>query len=230
MGELISLAARRAARLAGGRGAPARRRAAPRGRFLFDLSSPWTYLAAERVDHLFPAVRWVPVLGSAAGVVGASARSGGPAGRRERAAVEARAAELRMPLVWPRGGAAAAGGRGALRVAALAAEAGRAAPFVLAASRLAFCGGFDLEDPEILAEAVAAAGVGLPEALAAAGDPAGDAALARAALALRRRGADALPALAVGHRLFCGEGRLAQAAAAAAAAPALRRDAAVPRR
>ena len=37
------------------------------------------------------------------------------------------------------------------------AEGGRGAGFVLAASRLAFCGGFDLEDPEILAEAAAAA-------------------------------------------------------------------------
>ena len=226
MGELISLAARRAARLNGGRGAPARRRPAPRVRFAFDVSSPWTYLAAERVDHLFPAVRWVPVLGSAAGV---ASGSGGPAGRRERAAVEARAAELRMPLVWPRGDGAAAAGRGALRVAALAAEAGRAAPFVLAAGRLAFCGGFDLEDPEILAEAVAAAGLVLADALAAAGDPARDAGLERAALALRRRGADALPALAVGHRLFCGEARLPEAAAAAAA-PAPRRRPAVLRR
>ena len=58
-----------------------------------------------------------------------------------------------------------------MRVASLAAaEGGHAAPFVLAASRLAFCGGFDLDDPEVLAEAAAAAGLGLPEVLAAAGD------------------------------------------------------------
>ena len=58
-----------------------------------------------------------------------------------------------------------------MRVAALAAaEGGHAAPFVLAASRLAFCGGFDLDDPEVLAEAAAAAGLELPEVLAAAGD------------------------------------------------------------
>jgi 2-hydroxychromene-2-carboxylate isomerase len=223
MGELISMAAARAARVQGVRGAQVRRRPAPRVRFSFDLLSPWTYLVAERVDRLFPAVHWIPVLGLAprAGTSHRASFFGG----RERAAVEARAAELRMPLVWPQCGRGA--GRGPLRVAAVAAEAGRAAPFVLAAGRLAFCGGFDLDDPEILAEAVAAAGLALGEALAAAGDPARDAALGRGALALRRRGADAPPALAVGHRLFCGEARLAEAAAAAAAAPAPRRRPAV---
>ena len=38
-------------------------------------------------------------------------------------------------------------------------EGGCAAAFAIAAGRLAFCGGFDLEDPDILAEAAAAAGL-----------------------------------------------------------------------
>ena len=44
------------------------------------------------------------------------------------------------------------------------------AAFVLAATRLAFCGGFDLEDPEILAEAAAAAGIVLDDYLQASRD------------------------------------------------------------
>ena len=64
-----------------------------------------------------------------------------------------RAVELRLPLVWPDGFPVAA--PSALRAAAYAAEIGAGARFALAASRLAFCGGFDLEDPEILAEAAA---------------------------------------------------------------------------
>ena len=47
-----------------------------------------------------------------------------------------------------------------------AAQQGRGAAFVLAATRLAFCGGFDLDDLEILAEAAAAAGLGSTAACA----------------------------------------------------------------
>ena len=200
MGELISLAARRARR-AGTGTMPVR----PRVSFYFDLLSPWTYLAAERVERHFAGVRWRPVVPDAV-----APEESDDAARR---AVEQRAAELRMPLVWPDGWPTA--GRGALRVAALAAERGRAAPFVLAATRLAFCGGYDLEDVEALAEAAAAAGLELDECLRAAGDVRRDGALERAGLRLLAQGAGELPALVVGHTLFCGERRLAEAAAAA---------------
>ena len=40
-----------------------------------------------------------------------------------------------------------------MRAAHYASQQGRGAAFVLAAGRLAFCGGFDLDDPELLAEA-----------------------------------------------------------------------------
>ena len=87
-----------------------------------------------------------------------------------RRAAEERAAALRLPLVWPERFPAEV--PAAMRVAARAQEAGRGAAFVLAATRLAFCGGFDLDDPEILAEAAAAAGVVLDECLHAARDEA----------------------------------------------------------
>jgi 2-hydroxychromene-2-carboxylate isomerase len=207
MGDVISLAERRAARATAGRageraggelGSPGRTR--PRIVFYFDLASPWTYLAAERVDRLGGDVRWRPVLSD--GLPNLAPADGG------RGPAEDRAAELRLPLVWPESwpGPVLA----AMRVAAMAAERAQAAPFVLAASRLAFCGGYDLEDPEILAEAAAAAGLPLEECLAAAGRAGRDGALERSALRLLARGADALPALRVGRRLFCGEHRLAE--------------------
>lgn len=213
MGELISLAARRAARA--GTGTPPVR---PRVSFYFDLLSPWTYLAAERVERQFVGVRWRPVVPD----VLAPEESDEDA----RLAVELRAEQLRMPLVWP--DAWPATGRSALRVASLAAQRGRAAPFVLAASRLAFCGGYDLDDPEALAEAAAAAGLGLDESLKAAGDLRRDGALERGGLRLLAQGADELPVFVVGHVLFCGERRLGEAAAMAdgrglTAAPPLRR-------
>ena len=49
----------------------------------------------------------------------------------------------------------------AMRVAHYAAQQGRGGAFVLAATRLAFAGGFDLDDLEILTEAAAAAGLRL---------------------------------------------------------------------
>jgi 2-hydroxychromene-2-carboxylate isomerase len=211
MGELISLAERRAAR-AEAHAPPAR----PRVSFFFDLASPWTYLAAERVDRRFAEVRWQPAVGEAL-----------PGARdvaAQRRAAEERAAELQLPLVWPEQQAAA---RSAMRVAALAADRGRGAEFVLAASRLAFCGGYDVDDPEILAEAAAAADLGLDECLRAAGELRRDGPMERAALRLLAQGADELPVLIVGRTLFCGEHRLPEAAAAfsgrrAAPAPARR--------
>jgi hypothetical protein len=44
---------------------------------------------------------------------------------------------------------------GLLRAVSYATAIGGGAQFALAAMRLEFCGGFDLEDPEILAEAAA---------------------------------------------------------------------------
>ena len=200
MGELISLAERRTAR-AEAHAPPAR----PRVSFFFDLASPWTYLAAERVDRRFADVRWQPAIGEAL--------PGERDATAQRAAAEERADELQMPLVWPEVQPVA--GRSAMRVAALAAERGRAAEFVLAASRLAFCGGYDVDDPEILAEAAAAADLGLAECLQAAGELRRDGPMEQAALRLLSQGADALPVLVVGRALFCGEHRIAEAAAAA---------------
>src|SRR4051794_36260986 len=176
MGELISLAARRAVRAAAS-APPAR----PRVSFFFDLASPWTYLAAERVERRFAWVRWQPVVPDALPL-----EDGEDIARR---AVEHRAAELRLPLVWPETWPTA--GRRAMRVASLAAGRQRAAPFVLAASRLAFCGGYDVDDPEALAEAAAAAGLGLDDCLQAAGDVRRDGPLEQAALRLVAQGADA---------------------------------------
>ena len=114
-----------------------------------------------------------------------------------------------------------------MRVAAHAAETGRGAAFALAAGRLAFCGGFDLDDPEILAEAAAAAGLGLDACLQAAGDRGRDGAIEAAGRRLLAVGADRLPALRIGRALYWGESQVADAAAAARlqAAAASRPDA-----
>ena len=100
-----------------------------------------------------------------------------------------------------------------MRAAAYAAEQGRGRDFVLAAGRLAFCGGFDLDDPEILAEAAAAAGIPLEDCFHAAGDPRRDGAAEAVGRKLLAAGADRLPVLRVGRSLFWGEQRVGAAAA-----------------
>jgi 2-hydroxychromene-2-carboxylate isomerase len=130
-----------------------------------------------------------------------------------REAAEQRANALRMPLVWPERFPVEV--PAAMRVAGFAAEAGRGAAFVLAATRLAFCGGFDLDDPEILAEAAAAAGVVLDDCLRAARDEGRDGAIEAAGRSLLAAGADRLPSLRVGRALYWGERRVGDALYAA---------------
>ena len=207
MGEVIRLAERRQARRA-----RSRQRLTPvRAEFLFDLACPFAYLAAERVERAFDDVTWTAA--SATSLRRGSLASDEAALTAVRAAAEERAGALRLPLVWPEnwpGDVPAA-----MRAASYAAESGRGAAFVLAAGRLAFCGGFDLDDPEILAEAAAAAGVGLDGCLRAAGDRRRDGAIEASGRRLLAVGADRLPALRVGRSLFWGEGQVAEAAAAA---------------
>jgi 2-hydroxychromene-2-carboxylate isomerase len=207
MGDVIKLAERRAARRPRG----GQRPAPTRVEFSFDLCCPFSYLAAERVERAFDDVIWTPASTVA---IRCGAPTSDPDGLElHRRAAERRAAELRLPLVWPERYPAEV--PAAMRAAAYAAEQGRGAAFVLAAGRLAFCGGFDLEDPETLAEAAAAAGVGMDGCLQAVGELRRDAAIDAAGRRLLAAGADRLPALRVGRSLFWGENRVAEAAAAA---------------
>jgi 2-hydroxychromene-2-carboxylate isomerase len=201
MGDLIVLADRVADRLAA-RSRPAGGRPA----FFFDLACPFSYLAAERIERFIGEVEWVPVAGAA---LPSGSGSLGLPKLRQRA--ELRAGELRLPLVWP--DSRPTGAPSALRAAAYASDVGAGAPFALAASRLAFCGGFDLEDPEVLAEAAAAAGIPLEDCLAAAGDPSWDEVVQATGYGLASRGITELPAFRVDRRFVQGERGLAEAAA-----------------
>src|ERR1700760_2182033 len=91
MGEVIRLEERRA-----------RRRPDAvelRGEFFFDLASPFTYLAAERVDRAFDAVTWTPAC--AHKLRCRELPAGGVDAASVFARAERRAAALRLPLVWP---------------------------------------------------------------------------------------------------------------------------------
>jgi 2-hydroxychromene-2-carboxylate isomerase len=197
MGQLISLADRRAER------SQRANHATPA--FFFDPCCPFSYLAAERVERMLGEVEWV-----AASSVAVGDGSWQLPAAAELAA-ERRAGELRLPLVWPDRFPLSV--PGLLRAASYASTIGCCVQFSLAAMRLAFCGGFDLEDPEILAEAAAAAGIPLEDCFQAISDSKLDASLRATARGLRARGVRRLPAVRVGSRLIDGEYRLVEAAA-----------------
>ncbi len=176
--------------------------AVPAAAFVFDVSCPLSYLAAERVERRLGTVNWVAADGSAL--------SPAPAwGDDLRSRAKARARALGLPLVWPEN--VRARFPGAQRCAAYACERGAGAGFSLAAGRLAFCGGYDLEDREVLAEAAAAAGLAVDLCVAAAYDDRHDRDLALAAGVVRAVGLTELPAIRVGGRWYPGEAGLTAA-------------------
>jgi len=189
--------------------------------FCFDPGCPFSYLVAERVERRLSAVEWVPVSAAALAPAGREPWTDPVGGRALRVRAERRADELRLPLVWP--DRFPPTGTAALRVAVYAVRTGVGSAFALAAGRLAFCGGFDLEDPVNLAEAAAAAGIGLDACLRAASDEANDGPLEAAARGLLAHGVTELPAFRVGARWLAGEAKLAEASASAQAPAAATR-------
>ncbi|HTX08369.1 MAG TPA: DsbA family protein [Solirubrobacteraceae bacterium] len=177
-------------------------RSRPRGdsraTFFYDVACPFSYLVAERIERVLGEVDWVPA--PAVGLDGGARWARFEAARE---VAERRARAVRLPLVWPDN--FPANTRHALRAAAYAAEQGAGPSFALAATRLAFCGGFDLEDPEILSVAASAAGLPIDACLSAARDPSRDVALWATARGLRARGLRRLPAIRLGRRWLEGE-------------------------
>jgi 2-hydroxychromene-2-carboxylate isomerase len=202
MGEVIELKDQLADR--------SRPRRGVRAAFFYDVACPFSYLVAERVERTLGEVEWVPA--PAVGLDG-GARWARFEATRELA--ERHALAARLPLVWPDW--FPANSRHALRAASYAAENGAGAGFALAAARLAFCGGFDLEEPEMICIAAGVAGLPIDDCLLAAREPARDHGLWATARGLHARGVNALPALRLGHRFIEGERILTEGAALLAA-------------
>lgn len=188
------------------RSVPEADRSGDRAAFYFDLACPFSYLAAERVERLLGDIEWVPTPSQAlSGSVSDQQRDGVVM----RAATMAQAA--RLPIVWPDDFPAAV--PRAMRAALYAAEIGAGARFALAASRMAFCGGFDLEKSSVLADVAAAANIPVKECLAASAEDWRDEELEATASALSTHGISELPVVGVEGRWFDGVGGLVEAAA-----------------
>jgi 2-hydroxychromene-2-carboxylate isomerase len=189
--------------------------------FYFDLGSPYAYLAAERVEGLFgEPVDWRPVsLGAIFKVTGRSSWSLGDPERRAdgMAEVECRARayglpEVRWPEPWPGNYLVA------MRAATFASAEGLGREFALSALRAGFREGRDLSLAENVLAVATTVGLDADELGRALDTQALKQALRDAtdrALALGVRG---VPTVAVGGKLFWGDDRLAQAAAAGPAA------------
>ena len=146
--------------------------------FYFDLACPLSYLAAERVERLLGAAEWIPASGAAL-----------PA--PSSVSAEERAGALRLPLVWPERFPAPV--PDAMRAATYACDGGAGARFALTAFRLAFCGGFDLDRPEVLDELAGASGIPRRGCVEAAADERRDERLEIVSRGLRRAGVNRLP-------------------------------------
>jgi 2-hydroxychromene-2-carboxylate isomerase len=189
--------------------------------FYFDLASPYSYLAAERIGPLFEEAgleqpQWRPILFGAL-LQQLERTPWGLTDARDRniAEIERRAAEYDLPpLVWP--DPMPANSLNAMRAATVAAAAGPATVrnFTLAAFREAFTRGRDLGDPEPILAAAGVAGIG-PRVTEEISAPETKARLREATEEAWEAGLQGVPTVAVGERLFWGDDRLPEAVAAA---------------
>jgi 2-hydroxychromene-2-carboxylate isomerase len=183
--------------------------------FFYDLGSPYAYLAAERINSVLPVVPiWQPILlGGIWKVTGGGSWALTDARQQGMAEVEARAERrglqaLRWPPEWPNNTLTA------MRAAIYAQKGGRAVAFSLAAFRQAFAAGRDLSETDSVLLAGAACELHPRALLKGIESTAVKEGLRRATDDAVDRGVVGVPTVAVGDRLFFGDDRLEEAAAA----------------
>lgn len=183
-------------------------------RFFFGAMSPYSWFAAERIDGLLARAQWRPLF--LGGIFKENGRTswGLTDGRSEGMAdCEARAASyglgpIHWPEHWPTNDLLIA--RGMVH----AERQGRLKPFALSAMRLAFREGADLGDRQAVIEAGSRAGLDAPALDAALDDPDVKQALRAVNEEAVGAGVFGVPTVVLDGRLFWGDDRLAEAAAA----------------
>jgi len=192
--------------------------------FLFDLSSPYAYLAAERISGVFAEAgveqpEWRPIsfghLLQATGRTPWSLKSDREADFAEisRRAAERGLPEVRYPEGWPLDNYSLL----PIRAATYAKETGRVVSFSLAAFRQAFAAGRDLSDVDNVLLAAAACELHPKAVLKGIETRSVRDALREATDEAIARGVQGVPTVVVGDELFWGDDRLEDAVRAAAA-------------
>jgi 2-hydroxychromene-2-carboxylate isomerase len=183
--------------------------------FYYDVGSPYSWLAAERVNSELPEVPvWRPIL--LGGLFKALDRQSWATtearadGMRE---VERRAAEYGLPAVrwpdpWPHDTLLA------MRAATFATSIGKGVSFALAAFRQAFAGGRDLSVPDNVLIAAAACELHPNAVTRAVEQQTVKDALKSATQEALERGVVGVPSIAIGDQVFWGDDRLSEAARA----------------
>jgi 2-hydroxychromene-2-carboxylate isomerase len=188
--------------------------------FYFGAMSPYSWFSAERIGDLIPAARWQPLF--LGGVFKANGRKSWGLGEERAAGMadcEARAdsyglGPIEWPEPWPTNDLHVA------RAMLAADRRGLLKPYALAAMRLAFREGADLEELATLLEAARRSGIDADDLQAALADQAVKDALRAAGEEALARGVFGVPTVITGEQLLWGDDRLEQAAAAASGAAA----------
>jgi 2-hydroxychromene-2-carboxylate isomerase len=192
--------------------------------FYYDFSSPYSYLAAERISGVFAEAEaeqpeWQPIsFGHVLQATGRTPWSMQPNGPNpadleeiQRRAVQRGLPEVRYPNGWP----VESYSLTPLRAATYAKESGRIVSFSLAAFRQAFAAGRDLSDPDNVLLAAAACELHPKAVLTGIETKSVKDRLKAATEEAIERGVMGVPTVAVGGELFWGDDRLEDAAGAA---------------
>jgi 2-hydroxychromene-2-carboxylate isomerase len=183
--------------------------------FYYDLGSPYSWLAAERIHQVLPQVAvWQPIL-----LGGIWQQTGGGSWARtdkrdegmrevERRAQSYGLLPVRWPDDWPTNTLKA------MRAAVFAQQTGRAVAFSLAAFRQAFAAGKDLEDLDNVLIAAAACELHPNAVLKAIELQSTKDRLRDATREAYDRGVRGVPSVVVGDHVFWGDDRLEEAAVA----------------
>ena len=187
--------------------------------FYYDLNSPYSWLAAERVNHVLPRPTvWRPI--SFSHILKETRRlPWSLSDQREGgiAEVERRAAERRLPPIrWPEGWPAQTIPMAGLRAATFAAEIGKSVSFSLAAFRQTFLAGRPMNELDNVLIAGAACELHPNATKAALERESIKQKLIDATNEAIERGVTGVPTVAVGDELFWGDDRLEDAAKALA--------------
>jgi 2-hydroxychromene-2-carboxylate isomerase len=186
--------------------------------FFYDLSSPYAYLAAERIDEVLPVqARWQPI------VFGALLRARGriPWSLQDetrapgQAEVEARAGERGLPAVrWPRGWPAESYSVTPLRAVLHAQEQGVGKELTMALYRTMFAEGRALNDLDTVLDAAESCGLDRDDVKQGVQRPEIKDRLRANTDEAIARGVEGVPTVADGEQMFWGDDRLEDAAAA----------------
>ena len=195
--------------------------------FYYDFSSPYSYLASERISGVFAEAgleqpEWQPIsfghLLQATGRTPWSMRPDGPDPERlaeiQRRAVERGLPEVRYPDGWPVGNYSL----NAPRAAIFAKESGRVVSFSLACFRQVFAAGKDMSDVDNVLIAAAACELHPNAVLKGIQRKSVKDRLRSATEEALALGLEGIPTVAVGNKLFWGDDRLEEAVESACAA------------